>query len=411
MDYSSCPKNFTTGQTNRMQTALNSATSGRNNLWTGANLTATGVNDTSTCKPMAYGYPMSFTVCTGSSLTVKDQSYNAPVASWLWAGTGGATFANPSASVTTVTFTTAGVQTVSLTASNFAGNSIYTFTVKVINGTPNITGAYIESFETSTPGPVLPSNWTAINTVNGWDVYTGGGATGSNAMYINGSMESPSAVETLETPSYDFLNNSGATFTFKYAYAQKTSSYADKLVVQASSNCGGTWTNIYQPSGSTLSSGSGGVMSSTFYPTPTQFKLYTLTASPAFNPFKTQPNVRIRFVFNEDATNGFGNNFYLDDINFSIPTGINELTQSISFNVVPNPNNGNFDINFTLSNTAQIKYQITDLLGKAVYHAPMQNYSAGENKINIDITSFPTGIYFLQFEMNGQKMARKIIKE
>ena len=33
MDYSSCPRNFTTGQTNKMRTAAQSATSSRNNLW------------------------------------------------------------------------------------------------------------------------------------------------------------------------------------------------------------------------------------------------------------------------------------------------------------------------------------------------------------------------------------------
>lgn len=410
MDYSSCPKMFTIGQTNAMRSALASAVSGRNNLSTTANLTATGVNDTYTCHPIAYGYPNSFTVCSGSTLTVTDKSFNGPVASRTWAATGGANIANPSASVTTIVFSTPGIQTVSLTTCNFAGCTTYTFSVNVVNGTPQVTGAQIESFEGSTS---LPPNWSVINGSGGttWQVYTGGGATGTNAMFINGSLEPPGVQETLETPSYDFLNNPGATFSFKYAYAQKTSSHADKLIVQASSNCGGTWTNIYQPSASVMASGSGGVTSTPFYPTPSQFKLYTLTNNPAFTSFKTQPNVKIRFIFQEDATNGFGNNFFLDDINFSTLSGVNELTQSIGLNVFPNPVSSIFKINFTLSDVSEVKYSLTDVLGKTIIQSNKQKYDIGEHQIEVNISHLPEGIYILQFELNGQKMARKIVKE
>ena len=410
MDYSSCPKMFTMGQTNAMRAALASSVSGRNNLSTAANLSATGVDDTATCYPIAYGYPNTFTICSGGSLTVTDKSFNGPVASRTWAATGSATIANPSASVTTIVFSTVGVQTVSLTTCNFAGCTTYTFSVNVMNGTPNITGSHIESFEGSTS---LPANWSVINGSGGttWQVYTGGGASGTNAMYINGSLEPPGVQETLETPSYDFLNNPGAVFTFKYAYAQKNSSYADKLIVQASADCGGTWTNLYQPSGTTLASGSGGVTSAPFYPTPSQFKTYTLTSNPAFTSFKTKPNVRIRFIFQEDATNGFGNNFFLDDINFSTTTGVNELTQSIGLMVSPNPTNHTFTIKFTLSDPSNVSYQISDILGKTLMKSPVQKLEVAEHSIDVNIAHLPEGIYFLQLELNGQKMVRKIIKE
>lgn len=409
MDYSSCPKMFTIGQTNMMRSALASPVSGRNNLSTTSNLTATGVNDTATCHPIAYGYPSSFTICTGSSLTVTDKSFNGPVASRTWAATGGANIANPSASVTTIVFSNTGVQTVSLTTCNFAGCTTYTFSVNVLDGTPNITGSYFESFESSTS---LPPNWSVINGGGGttWQVYTSGGATGTNAMYINGSLEPPGVQETLETPSYDFLNNPGATFTFKYAYAQKTSSHQDKLIVQASADCGGTWTNIYQPSATTMASGSGGVTSTPFYPTPSQFKTYTLTSNPAFNSFKTKPNVRIRFIFQEDATNGFGNNFFLDDINFSTISGVNELTQSIGLNVSPNPTNGVFNIKFILSDPTIVHYQLTDILGKTVLTSNNQKYEVGEHMIAINISDLPNGVYFMQLELNGQRIVQKIIK-
>ncbi len=53
MNYSGCPLNFTTGQTNAMRAAATSATSGRNNLWSSGNLIATDVNGVANCAPIS----------------------------------------------------------------------------------------------------------------------------------------------------------------------------------------------------------------------------------------------------------------------------------------------------------------------------------------------------------------------
>ncbi len=417
MDYSSCPKMFTQGQVNVMRTTLASGTSGRNNLWTTTNLTTnTDVNGSGICAPIAdchsvFGTATNvYTVCSGGTLTFIDDSYNGAVTSRTWTASGGGVVANPSNASTSITFPTVGSQTVTLTVSNAQGSSSVSKVVSVISGVANYAATYQESFEATG----LPTNWAIINQTGGttWQQYFGAAASGNNSYYMNNSINPNNAVDILETPSYNFAANPGATFTFKYAYAMYNSSWTDVFKIQASSNCGGSWSDIYTPTPGTMASGSGGVTSSPFIPTSTQFKLYTLTSHPAFNTFKTQPNVKIRFYFKEDAASGFGNNIYLDDINFNAPLGVNELTQSIGLTVYPNPTSGSTNIEFTLNDNSNIKYSVTDVTGRMVEQEKSLDLNPGFHKFTVNENQkLSQGIYMINIELNGQKMSRKLIIE
>lgn len=419
MDYSSCPKMFTTGQTNVMRTALASSTSGRNNLWSATNVgpTQTDVNGTTLCTPIAdfystFGTATSvYTVCAGGTLGFTDVSYNATVTSRSWAATGGASIASPTAAVTNITFPNMGVQSVSLTVTNGSGSNTIVKTVNVLNGVANYAATYQESFETVAG---LPANWSIINQTGGvtWQRSTTVGATGSASYYMSNNTNPNGAIDILQTPSYDFLNNPGAMFTFKYAYARNSATFNDVFKVQASYNCGGSWSDIYVPSAATMASGSGGTTSTPFFPTPAQFKTYTLTTHPAFNIFKSQPNVQIRFYWQEDPTNGFGNNFFLDDINFNGTLGVNELTKSIGFVVYPNPTSGSATIEFTLNDNSSISYSVIDVIGRVVEQQKTLNLAPGHHAYTVnESNTFKPGIYFVSFELNGQKMSRKLIVE
>lgn len=417
MDYSYCSHMFTVGQANRMNTSLNSAIASRNNLSSSGNLTATGINAPATpCAPISDMYTYSgvnynlYKVCQGQSLTFVDASYNGTVTSRTWSGTGGVVIANPNASSTSITFPAAGVQTISLLVANATGSNVSTKTVNVLPVAANYTTTYQESFETTG----LPSNWTIINQTGGttWQQYFGAAATGNNSYYMNNSINPNGAIDIIETGSYDFLNNPGAIFTFKYAYAKYSTTNADVFKVQASNNCGGSWQDIYTPSNGTMASGSGGTTSSIFIPTAAQFKTYTLTSHPAFNTYKTQPNVRLRFYFMEDPSAGFGNNIYLDDINFNAPLGVNELTKSIGFNVFPNPTQASASIVFSLSDNSEIKYSVMDITGRMMETEKVLNLSPGSHTLTINENAkLSAGVYLVNFELNGQKMSRKLIVE
>src|SRR5688572_3359664 len=88
MDYGGCLIMFTQGQKAAMQNALNLPC--RTNLWSSANLAATGTNGIPAvaCVPIADFNANQKTICEGESIQFNDYSYNAiPNGTWTWAWT------------------------------------------------------------------------------------------------------------------------------------------------------------------------------------------------------------------------------------------------------------------------------------------------------------------------------------
>lgn len=416
MEYSYCSRMFTLGQVNRMHNAIGSTTNHRNNLSTSANLISTGItNPGNNCIPgLDIAALPNFTACSGTNLTISGFTYNIVPTSYSWAASGGASIASASSRSTTVLFSAPGVYTISCTAGGANGSTTKTMTVQIGDGVPQVTTTTQESFESSTSVP--PSQWTVINpnTPNEkWEVINTVGSQGSKSMYVPGENMIANSVEILQSPSYDFKNHQGVQFSFKYAYAMQDASNRDRFRVQASKNCGATWVDVWSPTNFALSQGSGGFNSNLFFPQANQWKLKVMNQQPQFAAFLVEEHVNLRFYFQEDTNGvGHGNRFYLDEVNFEMPVGVNELTKAISFNVYPNPTTADFGLTFQLSEEAAIKYEVLNVSGSAVLYDSSKQYSAGAHELKLNSRSeLSPGIYFVNLELNGIKMSRKVIVE
>lgn len=411
MDYSSCPKNFTAGQTNAMRTALQSNISGRSNLISASNLGPqfTDVNGPGLCPPAAdfLSANNSYTVCAGGTLNLKDVSSNGGINTWQWTGGPGITFASPSSSITNAVFNTVGVVDVTLTVGNAQGNATQTKTVTVLNGSAGVTGPYMESFE----NPGVPAGWTALTSAaTGWQQTTNAAYDQFTSFYIEGNVSPVGMVSSLEMPVVDFLNNQGAGLTFGYAYARNTSNHNDLFKVQFSKDCGGIWTDIVTLSSAQMNVGSGGVTTTPYIPSSLgEWKTVSVDQAPLWFNYVTSPNVTIRFTFEEA---GFGNNFYLDAINFTAPTGVNELTRSIKLNLFPNPSNGESQLKFSLQEAAQVNVSVVDMLGKNVEPESTHQLGSGDHSVSVNKNGrLAPGVYFVNISLNGAKMSRKLVVE
>ncbi|MBC7864799.1 MAG: T9SS type A sorting domain-containing protein [Bacteroidia bacterium] len=412
MEYSYCSNMFTTGQKTRMRTALTSSTASRNNLWTTANLAATGVSPLgSVCTPVADFDNSTNYACTNTNVTYYDLSWNGQPTSWSWSFPGG----NPSTStdsIPVVQYPTAGVYSASFTVTNAAGSNSVTKTniITVSNATATYQSGWQESFETSA---IPNSDWTINNLTGGvtWTRTSNAAVTGTYCMYLQNTSNTGLGTDEAISPSMNVSGLTSPTFSFKVAHAQKNSSQLDNLKLYSSTNCGQTWSQKYNKSGSSLQTlGTGIYQSAAFTPTAAQWRQENIN----INNLLFSGNVMFKFVFICDSTTS-GNNIYIDDINLNFGgVGMEEnvLDNTLNFFVAPNPSNGQTSINFNLIEKMPVKIEITDMLGRKVETLANSNYEAGEYRINIgEKANYSSGIYFVNLKVGEKTYSKKMLIE
>jgi hypothetical protein len=85
----------------------------------------------------------------------------------------------------------------------------------------------------------------------------------------------------------------------------------------------------------------------------------------------------------------------------SSTVGMDEFDANTSISIYPNPNNGVFTIELS-QQTERLK--IIDALGKVVY-----NIKPTSKLINVELSNYEEGIYFVQFEMNNELKTERIV--
>ncbi len=89
--------------------------------------------------------------------------------------------------------------------------------------------------------------------------------------------------------------------------------------------------------------------------------------------------------------------------NFNQATAINDLNNNKTFNIYPNPANNVINIEFDNKETNfnKIEVLLFDLAGK-IY--PIDNYTISQNKVTLNLSKIPAGIYHSQIIINGEKI-------
>ena len=74
----------------------------------------------------------------------------------------------------------------------------------------------------------------------------------------------------------------------------------------------------------------------------------------------------------------------------------------------PNPNNGIFNVYFTITETCKTIITIFDVNGKEVYYEVINNYK-GEYVRSLDLSGNGKGIYFLNIEQGDKTINKKLV--
>jgi PKD repeat protein len=426
MEYSYCSRMFTNGQVDRMRTALIATAGERNNLWTEANLQATGISagHEAQCGPVADfivqtvedgatvgALPTLPTVCTGVNVYFKDNSSRSFPTSWSWTFQDG----NPSASTVrnpTVSFNSPGWKTVTLTVSNDHGTSSKTNEFAVLVGSNDAAmGPFFESFETQEGDNLFP--YFAANHDNNHTSfirYTGGGHTGAACAMLNSGNRNQldlidptndQDMDELVTPLVNLSGLGNAVLAFRWAYSTATNTPEDiteKLQVFRSADCGRTWTQMPGEIVGTalVNNGNSATMP------PTQWSLKTINIPSS----ALTANVRFKFRF---TSGSYSNNLFIDDINIATPVGIADLMGEGFISLFPNPTNDQFTLQVTGMDAHATEVVVTDLRGAVVYSNMYRPMGQGTIELSARGMGLANGLYMLRASNGLGSRVQKLV--
>ncbi|MBU2018325.1 MAG: PKD domain-containing protein, partial [Bacteroidetes bacterium] len=396
MDYSYCSKMFTPGQVTRMRSVLTSTSGGRNNVYSPANIAATGADSNFVLCTAAFSTNSS-TICKGETVQFTDQSFNS-VSGWSWSFPGGSP-ATSAAQNPSVVYNTPGKYAVTLTATDGPTNKTTTKTNYITVLAEGINLPYQESFEGYTSLAAANSFFRVDPSLgnNTWQVYTGAGSTGNKCVRLKNFGMPAGTVTTMESNNFDLTNIGSSdvvTFSFKYAHRKRSAANNEVLRVTASNDCGESFSVRKTIANTSLSTQ---VVTSDWVPTSSDW-VQTHVVNILNNYFVE--NMQLQFQFESDG----GNNVYIDDINYykgdPSKIGLEELSAVSNVSLYPNPADEMVNVSFEVATAGNVILEIKDLAGKTIGTYPIQA-TAGANMIMLNTSNYSQGMYLMNLQSAG----------
>lgn len=250
--------------------------------------------------------------------------------------------------------------------------------------------------------PVDDQSWIIVNPDSSitWEIddAPGNGRINSAAVIRNFIYEDVGSIDRLISPTLDFSTTNEASVFFKVSYALFSQNYVDTLRVLVSTDCGQTYNTVYEESGEDLA-----VTETDSEWVPIQegdWKEQFIDLS----DFAGEPDVRVAF----EAINGYGNNLYLDDIEFFLsdndePVRIEENT----YRLYPNPTDGLIQAVFNLLDREDVQLTLYSIQGEVLWQ---QFFPFTLNQTyELDLRSQPAGVYILRVNSPSINTSQRFI--
>jgi PKD repeat protein/photosystem II stability/assembly factor-like uncharacterized protein len=337
-------------------------------------------------------------ICPGDSVHFTNMTVNA-FTSCHWSFPGGSP-ASSTAISPEVIYPSNGTYNAQLIVVNSYGSDTLLKTLYINVHPPQVqTGALSEGFQ-GVDFP--PLDWKeSTNGAMAWEKTTdagGYGTSSSSTRNNNYGVNNRGFYDILYTPSYNMNTFVNPKLKFDYAYARYNGSYTDTLRIFFTTDCGTNKYYLWSKDGLTLTTAPD--TSAAFVPTAGQWRSDSIDLA----GISTLSNVQFGF---EDRS-GYGNYIYVDNINLSGFTGIDELDNNAQISVYPNPGNDNISVEVKGNFQKEIEIKTLNTLGQAVITQKFR--PDNKNIFTINISGLDQGVYFLHVTSDGKSFNKKIMK-
>jgi len=398
---------------------------------------------TASVAPVASFTASTTSVCAGSPVNFTDNSTNSPT-SWAWTFTGGTPASSAIQNPTGIVYASAGSYTVTLKATNGAGNNT-TSQVIVVNAKPTVgssattptvcagtgtsltaTGASTYSWSPSTNlSATTGTSVTATPTGNITYTVTGTSAAGcTNTSTVSLTVNpKPTIGSTPTTPNYCPGGNASLTASGGTTYSWSPS------------------TGLSATTGTSVTASPAATATYTITGTDANGCKNTTTVTVTVDPVPAVPTITEAVHVLSTSATGVTYQWYLNGTlipgatsqtytgtvfpgNYSVTvtntsgcssssasfmaTGIQEHVNNVSMNFYPNPNTGVFDLN--ISGVVQTDYELSiyNALGQVIISEKIGNLNGTYHK-TIDLTTNGKGVYLISLSDGKYRSVKKVI--
>ncbi|MFZ9731827.1 MAG: Omp28-related outer membrane protein [Schleiferiaceae bacterium] len=270
----------------------------------------------------------------------------------------------------------------------------------VINNTPS-PAPYMQDMESTNFGDVPSDFVLTYNTtdaplvtvvskanVNGLTWELGGYGQSAKSMMVDFYTMAAGDQASVITPKVGGIT-ANHKLRFQHAYA----SYAgesDGLKVFVSTNCGASWTNIFDKAGTALATAPNAT--SRFFPQPTQWYPNEISLA-------SYAGQEVLFKF--ECNSAYGNNLWLDNIHVGTNAMGEDELELAPARIFPNPARDAVKVLVAAAQAGDAVVEVFNLNGQRVLGAT-HTMASGVQELNLNVAGLANGIYTVKVAMSDR---------
>lgn len=277
------------------------------------------------------------------------------------------------------------------------------FPLMIYSAASAVTSPWSETFESTSNGD-LPSTMRTTDADNVFTFKTNGtytvtgvtGAATTAVLFQYQGMATGGTAELL-VGNYNTASASNVALDFDWSHASVAGS-ADKLEVKVSNDCGATWTTAWSATGAALSTHAD--VTGIFIPAGVsdwQHITVPLTS-------KKGNNMIVKFV----ATSAKGQYGYLDNLKITNTTGVENVINTNTVALYPNPTSGVATLEFSLAHNSNVTVSVMDATGRTVSVLADGNMSQGTQKIQVPTANLAAGVYNISIRTEQGNLTQRL---